>query len=83
MTNGGPFALPLGAWTDDTAMALALAAHRLVALVVEFAHAGERNVEPLGEDLAELGLARAGRAVEEDVTPGAPLASVPLISRSM
>ena len=25
MTGGGPFALPLGAWTDDTAMALAFA----------------------------------------------------------
>ena len=25
MTGGGPFSLPLGAWTDDTAMALALA----------------------------------------------------------
>ena len=25
MTGGGPFALPPGAWTDDTAMALALA----------------------------------------------------------
>ena len=25
MTGGGPFALPAGAWTDDTAMALALA----------------------------------------------------------
>ena len=25
MTGGGPFKLPLGAWTDDTAMALALA----------------------------------------------------------
>ena len=47
----------------------AFAAHRLIALVVEFAHAVEGRVEPLGEDLAELGLARPGRAVEEDVDP--------------
>ena len=45
----------------------AFAAHRLVALVVEFAHAVEGHVEPPREDLAELGLARPGRAVEEDV----------------
>ena len=47
----------------------AFAAHRLIALVVRFAHAVERRVEPLGEDLAELRLARPGRAVEEDVHP--------------
>ena len=45
----------------------AFAAHRLIALVVRFAHAVERRVEPLGENLAELRLARPGRAVEEDV----------------
>ena len=45
----------------------AFAAHRLVALLVELAHAVERHVEPPREDLAELGLARPGRAVEEDV----------------
>ena len=47
----------------------AFAAHRLVALLVEPAHAEEGHVEALGEDLAELGLARTGRAVEEDVHP--------------
>ena len=47
----------------------AFAAHRLVAPVVRFADAVERHAEPLGEDLAELGLPRAGRAVEEDVHP--------------
>ena len=47
----------------------AFAAHRLVALVVRFAHAVKRRVESLGENLAELGLARPGRAVEEDVDP--------------
>ena len=47
----------------------AFAAHRLVARVVGFVHAVERHVEPPGEDLAELGLARPGRAVEEDVHP--------------
>ena len=45
----------------------AFAAHRLIALVVRFAHAVKRRVESLGEDLAELRLARPGRAVEEDV----------------
>ena len=48
----------------------AFAAHRLFALVVGFAHAVKRHVEPPGEDLAELGLARPGRAVEEDVDAG-------------
>ena len=47
----------------------AFAAHRLVALLVELAHAVERHVEPPREDLAELGFARPGRAVEEDVHP--------------
>ena len=47
----------------------AFAAYRLVAPVVRFAHAVERRVEPFGKDLAELGLARTGRAVEEDVHP--------------
>ena len=45
----------------------AFAAHRLIALFVELADAVEGRVESLGEDLAELGLARPGRAVEEDV----------------
>ena len=56
----------------------AFAAHRLIALVVRFAHAVERRVESLGENLAELGLARPGRAVEEDVDPwGAALERAP------
>ena len=38
----------------------AFAAHRLVALVVGLADAVERHVEPLGEDVAELGLTRPG-----------------------
>ena len=61
----------------------AFAAHRLVALLVELAHAVERHVEPPGEDLAELGLARPGRTVEEDVHPSrTALASAPLITLS-
>ena len=56
----------------------AFAAHRLIALVVRFAHAVKRRVESLGENLAELGLARPGRAVEEDVHPrGAALERAP------
>ena len=49
----------------------AFAAHRLLPFVVRFAHAVERHREPLREDLAELCLARTGRAVEEDVHPRA------------
>ena len=47
----------------------AFAAHRLVARVVGFAHAVERHVEPLGEDLAELGLARPGGGCRGGCSP--------------
>ena len=44
-----------------------LAAAGLVAIVVRFADAVEGHAEPFGQHLAELGLARPRRAVEQDV----------------
>ena len=44
-----------------------LAACRLVSVIVGLAHAEERHAEPLGQHLAELGLAGARGAVQEHV----------------
>ena len=44
-----------------------LAPARLIAVVVRLADAVEGHAEPLGEHLAELGLARPRRTVEQDV----------------
>ena len=59
-----------------------LAPNGLVSVIVRLAHAEERHAEPLGQHLAELGLAGAGGPYRSTFTPEAPESRAPFINLS-